>query len=65
MSVSNDGPVHNDKYLNTSNEELSQEMFIWNIKALALIVEKLLTNWQFDRQDKNNLNPIFDSGGII
>ena len=47
-----------------------------NIKALALTVQKLLarlkTEWQNyritdlqnDRQDKNNMPPIFDLGGI-
>ena len=51
---------------------------MWNIKALALTVQKLLARLKFqrggqnyrmtelqnDRQDKNNMPPIFDLGGI-
>ena len=43
---------------------------MWNIKALALTVNKLLAWFKFqrggqnDRQDKNNLPPDVDLGGI-
>ena len=43
---------------------------MWNIKALALTVQKLVARlkfereWQTDRQDKNNMPPIFEFGGI-
>ena len=53
MAISKEGQVNKDQYLNTSNKESSQEMFMWNNKALALTVEKLgigafdiLTIWQ-------------------
>ena len=69
MAISTEGQVNKDQYLNNSNKELSQEMFMWNNKAQALTVEKLSMNWNFwqcGRQDKNNqLPPIFDVGGII
>ena len=52
---------------------LSQGILMWNIKTLALTVQKLLTclrsqrAGQNDRQDKNNTPPppIFDVGGIV
>ena len=43
---------------------------MWNIKALALTFQKLVARlkfereWQTDRQDKNNMPPIFEFGGI-
>ena len=43
---------------------------MWNIKALALTVQKLLARLKFprggqnDREDKNNMAPIFDLRGI-
>ena len=56
--------------LSNNKKVLSQGIFMWNIKALALTVQKLLAWLKFqrggqnDRQDKNNIPPIFDLGGI-
>ena len=42
MAKSTDGQGHKDKYLDTSRKILSQEMFMCNMKALELTVQKLL-----------------------
>ena len=42
MANSEDGQGYKDKYLDTSGKSLSQEMFMCNMKALALTVQKLL-----------------------
>ena len=50
---------------------LSQGILMWNIKALALTVQKFLAKLNFqregqnDRQDKNKMPLIFDLGGIL
>ena len=41
MANSKDGQGHKDKYLDTSRKILLQEMLMWNMKALALTVQKL------------------------
>ena len=62
------GQDHRVKNNGTHGKVLSQEIFMWHSKALALTVQKLLAmiEWQNDRQDKNNTPPppIFDFGGI-
>ena len=64
------GQGHRLKNNGTHGKVLSQEIFMWNIKALALSVQKLLVRLKFqrggqnDRQDKNNVSPIFYLGGI-
>ena len=50
-------------------ERSSQGLIKLNINELALTVQKLLTRLKFqrgqnDRQDKNNLPPIFDFWGM-
>ena len=42
------------KSVGTHGEVMSQEILIWNIKALVLIVEKILARWKFqaELQDK-------------
>ena len=60
---------HKVKNNGTHGKVLSQGMFMWNIKALALIVQKLLARLKFqrggqnDRQDKNNMPPDLQSQG--
>ena len=49
---------HGAKHDGTHGKVLSQGIFMWNIKALAL------TEWQNDRQDKNNMPPDLRSWGI-
>ena len=56
---------HMVKNNGTHRNVLSHGIFKWNIKALALTVQKLLarlevlegTEWQNDRQDKYNMTP--------
>ena len=62
----------------TQGKVLPQGIFMWNIKNLELTVQKLLARLKFqrrgqndrmmecqnDRQDKNNMPPIFDIGSI-
>ena len=78
MANSKDAQGHKDKYLDTSRNILSQEILMWNIKALALTFQKLLarlkfqsggqndrlTEWQTDRMTKTICPPYFDLGGI-
>ena len=58
-----------DQNIKNLQKILSQGIFMWNIKALALTVQKLLARlkfqreWQNDRQDKNNMPPDFLSRG--
>ena len=40
MANSKDAQGHKDKYLDTSRNILSQEILMWNIKALALTFQK-------------------------
>ena len=64
------GQGHSVKNNGTHGKVLSQGIFMWNIKALALTVQKLLARlkfqrgWHNDRQDKNNMPSIFDLWGI-
>ena len=65
------GQGHRVKNNGIHGKVLSQGILMWNIKALALTVQKLLarlkfkrggrndriTEWQNDRQDKNNMPP--------
>ena len=56
------GQGHRVKNNGTHVKVLSQGKFKWNIKALALTVQKLLTRLKFqkgqnDRPDKNNMPP--------
>ena len=54
----------------TNGKVLSQGIFMGNIKGLAFTVQTLLGRLklqrvgQNDRQDQNNMPPIFDLGGI-
>ena len=63
------GQGHRVKNNGTHGKVLSQEIFMWNITSIAITVQKLLarfkfqrrgqneriTEWQNDRQDKNNM----------
>ena len=51
MANSKDGQDHKDKYSDTDRKILSQEMIMcnmmilmWNIEAIALTIQKLLTS---------------------
>ena len=57
------GQGHRVKNNGTPGKVLSHGILMWNIKALALTVQKLLARLKFqrgeknDRQDKNNMHP--------
>ena len=67
--VKSQGQGHGVKIMLPTNKVLSQEILMWNIKALAFTVQKLLARlkfqreWQNYRQDKNNMPPDLRSRG--
>ena len=42
---------------------LSQEIFLWNIKALALTVQKLSVRLKFSKNGSDSKVKVFDLGG--
>ena len=54
MANVKDGQWHKEKYLNTSRQILLQEKLKYNMKALALFVQKLLARLKFKRGGQND-----------
>ena len=49
------GQSHRVKNNGNHGKVLSQEIFMWNIKALALTVQKLLARLKFQRGGQNDI----------
>ena len=49
MANSKDGQGHKDKYMDTSGKIFLREMLMYNMKALALTVQKLLARLKFSK----------------
>ena len=50
MAKSKDGKGHKDKYIDTCTKILLREMLMYNMKAIALTVQKLLARLKFSKK---------------